>query len=363
MRRALELAEAGIGAVEPNPPVGAVVVDREFRLLGEGRHKRYGGPHAEVNALNAAGELARGAMLFVTLEPCNHQGQTPPCTAAIERAGVACVVVATKDPARHGGQSGLERLRALGIDVKIGVLEEEARRLIAPFTKLVTAGRPFVHAKWAMSLDGRIATRFGESQWITSEESRAVAHRLRGRMDAIVVGIGTAIADNPRLTARPPGPRTATRIVLDSRARLPLDLQLVQTARETPVLVCCSREAPLARRRALESAGVELLECECGDDGRPLWGVLLEELGRRRMTNVLVEGGSEVLGSCFDAGAVDQVHVFIGAKILGGRDSLSAVAGSGCARLFDAYTLDSLNFLKLGKDAYFQGNVACHERG
>ncbi len=358
MRRAIELAEQGVGAVEPNPPVGAVVVDDELQLLGEGAHERFGGPHAEVNALQAAGEAACGATLFVTLEPCNHRGQTPPCTTGIEQAGVSRVIVATADPARHGDQSGAERLRSQGIEVDLGLLQDDAQRLIAPFTKLVTTGRPFVHAKWAMSLDGRIATRTGDSQWITSEESRAVVHQLRGRMDAIIVGIGTALADDPRLTARPPGSRVPARIVLDSRARLPLDSQLVRTARDIPVVLACGSHAPCDATEALQRAGVGIIACETDAAGRPQWSALLDELGRRRMTNVLVEGGSEVLGSCLDAKAADWAHVFIGTTVLGGRDSLSPVGGEGCARIADAFDLESAVFLKTGKDAYVQGRLA-----
>jgi diaminohydroxyphosphoribosylaminopyrimidine deaminase/5-amino-6-(5-phosphoribosylamino)uracil reductase len=209
-----------------------------------------------------------------------------------------------------------------------------------------------------MSLDGRIATSTGDSQWITSEEARAVAHQLRGRMDAIVVGIGTALADNPRLTVRPPGPRTPTRIVMDSRARLPLSSQLVQTAAEAPVLVYCTTQVPHASVAALEQAGVEVLQAEPAPVGRPSWGALLDELGRRRMTNVLVEGGSEVLGSCFDDGCVDAVHVFLGNKILGGRGSLSPVGGKGCSRIAEALSLESAEFLKMGMDVYLHGRLA-----
>ncbi len=361
MRRAIALAERGRGAVEPNPPVGAVVVDGQLQLLGEGAHERFGGPHAEINALREAGSAARGAMLFVTLEPCNHRGQTPPCTAAIEQAGITRVVVATEDPARHGDQSGVARLRSQGVEVDVGLLRDDAQRLIAPFTKLVTTGRPFVHAKWAMSLDGRIATRTGDSQWITSEESRAAVHQLRGRMDAIIVGIGTALADDPRLTARPPGPRVPTRIILDSCARLPLGSQLVRTARDIPVLLVCGSHAPRDATDALQQAGAEVVSCETDAAGRPQWKALLDELGRRRMTNVLVEGGSEVLGSCLDAKAADWAHVFIGTKVLGGRNSLPPVGGEGCARIADAFDLESAVFRKMGKDAYIQGKLVPSE--
>ncbi len=357
MRRALELASQGIGAVEPNPPVGAVVVDDSLRLLGEGFHEGFGGLHAEVNALRAAGESARGSQLFVTLEPCNHQGQTPPCCDAILQAGIKRVVVGAADPASHDDVTGIPRLRDAGVDVEVGLLAREARVMIAPFTKLMTKGHPFVHVKWAMSLDGRIATRTGDSKWISGEESRAVVHQMRGRMDAIIVGIQTALADDPELTARPPGPRTATRIVLDSTARLPLESQLVRTAREAPVLVFCGSQANADAIDSLTKAGVEVVRCPESEDQRPGWGMMLDELGHRQMTNVLVEGGSEVLGTCLDANVVDWAHVFVGPKILGGRDSLSPIGGVGSAQLADAFDLEPASFLKLGNDVYIEGPV------
>src|SRR4051794_5088755 len=207
MRRALDLAERGRGFVEPNPVVGAVVV-RDGSLVGEGWHERYGEAHAEVNALSAAGEAARGATLYVTLEPCCHHGKTPPCTDTVLRAGVRRVVAAMLDPFPRVAGGGFAVLLAAGVDVAVGVCEAEARRLNAPYLTLLTHGRPHVHAKWAMTLDGKIATRTGQSQWISNEASRRRVHELRGRMDAVVVGIGTVLADDPMLTARPPGPRS-----------------------------------------------------------------------------------------------------------------------------------------------------------
>jgi len=236
MRRALQLAEQGRGFVEPNPLVGAVVV-RDGRAVGEGWHQRYGQAHAEVNALAAAGDAARGATLYVTLEPCCHHGKTPPCTDAVLRSGVRRVVAAMYDPFPQVAGHGADLLRAAGVVVEVGLGEAEARRLNAPYLKLLATGRPYVHAKWAMTLDGKIATRTGDSKWISNEASRHRVHALRGRMDAILVGIGTALADDPQLTARPPGPRTPARIVLDSHGRLPPTSLLAQTARTTPVLV------------------------------------------------------------------------------------------------------------------------------
>src|SRR6516165_11597427 len=236
MARALELAERGRGYVEPNPLVGAVVV-RDGKIIGEGWHQHYGEAHAEVYALAAAGEPAQGATLYVSLEPCCHHGKTPPCTDAVLRAGIRRVVAAMPDPFPAVAGKGAEQLRQAGVPVEFGVGETEARRLNAPYLKLLATGWPWVHAKWAMSLDGKIATRSGDSRWISNETSRRRVHELRGRMDAIIAGIGTVLADNPQLTARPPGPRTPARIVLDSQGRIPDDAIVVQSARITPTII------------------------------------------------------------------------------------------------------------------------------
>src|SRR5438876_5484673 len=228
MRRALELAARGRGAVEPNPLVGAVVLDAAGQLVGEGWHRKFGAAHAEVNAFAEAGDQARGGTLVVTLEPCCHHGKTPPCTEAVLRAGIRRVVAAMPDPFPQVAGRGADLLRTAGVHVEFGVGKAEARRLNAPYLKLLATGRPYVHAKWAMTLDGKIATRSGNSKWISGEASRRRVHELRGRMDAIVVGIGTALADDPLLTARPPGPQTPLRVVLDSRGRTPLTSKLAQ---------------------------------------------------------------------------------------------------------------------------------------
>ncbi len=260
MTRALELAERGRGYVEPNPLVGAVVV-RDGRMVGEGWHQRYGEAHAEVNALAAAGEAARGATLYVTLEPCCHHGKTPPCTDAILQAGVARVVAAMTDPFPEVAGKGLSILQAAGVTVVVGLGEKEARRLNAPYLKLLTTGRPYIHAKWAMMLDGKIATRTGDSKWISGEESRRRVHELRGRMDGIIVGIGTALADDPLLTVRPPGARVPTRIILDSHARLSPHSRLVQTAKEAPVMVVTIRPATDEPVRVLKKSGMRGAVC------------------------------------------------------------------------------------------------------
>jgi diaminohydroxyphosphoribosylaminopyrimidine deaminase/5-amino-6-(5-phosphoribosylamino)uracil reductase len=353
MRRALALAEQGRGAVEPNPLVGAVVVHNGV-CIGEGWHQRYGGPHAEVHALAAAGEAARGATLYVTLEPCCHHGKTPPCTDAVMRAGIARVVAAMADPFPQVAGKGAELLRQAGVVVEMGLCEAEARRLNAPYLKLLSRGRPYVHAKWAMTLDGKIATRTGDSKWISNEASRRRVHELRGRMDAIIAGIGTVLADDPLLTARPPGPRTPARIILDSRGRLPGGSQLARTARETPVVIVTEMDLPEGRATELRSLGCEVLSFPFPGT-KPALPWVLDQLGRRRMTNVLVEGGSEVLGSFRDAGEIDEVHAFIAPKLAGGAAAVTAMAGLGCESIAQALPLREWRVEMIDGDMYVHG--------
>jgi diaminohydroxyphosphoribosylaminopyrimidine deaminase/5-amino-6-(5-phosphoribosylamino)uracil reductase len=351
MRRALDLAERGRGFVEPNPLVGAVVV-RDGRVIGEAWHEWFGQAHAEMTALAAAGDVARGATLYVTLEPCCHQGKTPPCTDAVLRAGIRRVVAAMADPFPQVAGKGIAHLRTAGVEVVVGEQEAQAQRLNAPYLKLLTTGRPYVHAKWAMSLDGKIATRTGDSKWISNEASRKPVHDLRGRMDAVIVGIGTALADDPRLTARPPRQRTATRIILDSQGRLPLTSLLVQTARETPTLIVTTE----ARADPFVALGCEVLSLPAANS-RPAVDELLDELGRRRMTNVLVEGGAAVLGSFLDARAVDEVHVFLAPVLIGGTDAKPAIGGLGLERVADALRLAEWSSEVLAGDLYLHGWV------
>ncbi len=349
MRRALELAERGRGAVEPNPLVGAVVV-RNGAMVGEGWHGRCGGPHAEVNALAAAGDAARWATLYVTLEPCCHHGKTPPCTDAVLRAGVRRVVAAMADPFPQVAGKGVELLRAAGVEVDVGLCGDEAARLNAPYLALLRLGRPYVHAKWAMSLDGKIATAGGESKWISGRPAREVVHRLRGRVDGILVGAGTVRADDPRLTARPPGPRVATRIVLSGSGVLLPGCQLLRTAGEVPVLVA-----------TLEGKGTEARAAGCevvglpAEGGRPSVRALLAELGRRRMTNMLAEGGAAVFGSLCDARLIDEWHVFVAPTVLGGGAALSPVGGAGAADMSRAWRLARWEHQAVGDDAYLHG--------
>lgn len=355
MRRALELGERGRGFVEPNPMVGCVIA-RGAEIIGEGWHRAFGQPHAEVEALRLAGHRASGATMYVTLEPCCHHGKTPPCTRAVISAGIRRVVVAMRDPFPLVAGQGLSELENAGIEVTVGLMEKESRSLNAPYIKLINQNRPWVIAKWAMTLDGKIATYTGDSRWVSSELSRERVHRLRGRVDAIVVGIETARSDDPLLTARPPGPRTAVRIVLDSLGRLPLHSQLVRTAREVPVLVAVSCQASAEARTQLESCGCEVIECP-GESHAERLIALLDELGRRRMTNVLFEGGSHVFGSLFDHQLVDEVHAFIAPKIVGGLNGRTPVGGIGVERLVHAQVLRNVTWEKIGDDLYVYGRL------
>jgi len=339
MLRAIGLARRGEGWVEPNPKVGAVVLARDGLTIAEGWHKRFGCDHAEVMALAAAGTAARGSTLCVSLEPCAHVGKTPACTDAILAAGIRRVVVAAADPSPHASGAGIERLRAAGVEVEVGLHEPEAVRLTAPFRTLVTQGRPWIIAKWAMTLDGKIATRTRQSRWISSESSRRLVHALRGRVDAIMVGANTAIADDPLLTPRPPGPRKPLRVVLDSHARLPIGSRLVRTARESPVLVIVGPDADGDRLRRLIGAGCEV-EVSPGDDPAARLEHALLALGRRTLTNVLVEGGSTLFGALFDAGRIDEVWAFVAPKVIGGAEAIGVVGGEGVSEMHASTMID-----------------------
>ena len=356
MRRALNLARQGEGYVEPNPMVGCVII-QEDSIVGEGWHRAFGKCHAEVEAIANAGSSARGGTLIVTLEPCCHHGKTPPCTAAILAAEIQRVVVAVADPFPKVSGGGIKLLRDAGIEVQVGLEEDAAQQLVAPYRKLVTQAKPWIIAKWAMTLDGKVATRSGDSKWITNPSSRAIAHQLRGRVDAIVVGSRTARVDDPLLTARPAGPRTAVRIVLDSSGSSLLpSSQLVQTAAELPTLVVTHDEPPGAARNTLEAAGCEVLTISAGSRAEQL-DLLLTELGQRRMTNILIEGGGDLLGAAFDARIIDEVHAFIAPKLLGGAAAKTPLAGHGRELVGDASLLESLECEEVDGDIYLHGRL------
>jgi diaminohydroxyphosphoribosylaminopyrimidine deaminase/5-amino-6-(5-phosphoribosylamino)uracil reductase len=333
--------------------MAGAVIEREGRVVGLGHHARFGGPHAEVSALEQAGEAARGATLYVTLEPCCHQGKTPPCTEAILRAGISRVIASIRDPFPRVAGGGLAQLRGAGVEVELGLRAVAAAELNAPYLKRTIVGLPYITAKWAMTLDGKTAVADGHSQWISSAGSRRRVHQLRGRMDAIIVGIGTVMVDDPLLTARPPGPRVAARVVLDSLCRLPPSSQLARNAREVPVLVAVSPQAPEDRKAALRDLACEVLICP-GPQRVPI-RPLLEELGRRGMTNVLLEGGGLVLGSFLDAGEVDEVDAFIAPIVEGGDHTRTPARGRGVPRMTDAARLDRVRHETIDGDLMVHG--------
>lgn len=352
MHQAIALAERGRGWVEPNPLVGALVV-RDGKIFGEGWHERFGGPHAEIHALEQAGAAAQGATIYVTLEPCCHQGKTPPCTNAIIQAGIKRIVAAMRDPFPQVDGGGFAQLQRAGIEVVANVGEAEARALNAPFLKLLRTGKPWVIAKWAMTLDGHTATASGDSKWISNEQSRAKVHELRGRMDAIIVGIGTVLADDPMLTARPPGARMAARVIFDSKLRIPANSQLVRTAAEVPVLIFHQEAVAAAAKKNLERSGCQCIAVTA--EAGTMVHTALEELGKRRFTNVLIEGGPHLHGSFFDAGEVDEVWAFIAPKIIGSADARAPVSGLGAQLIEKTSALTDVQLERFGDDVLMRG--------
>ncbi len=364
MRRALDLAIRGLGRVEPNPMVGCLVVC-DGREIGQGWHQRFGGPHAEVNALSAlAPEQICRSDLYVTLEPCAHHGKTPPCLDLLLKLQPKRVIVAMLDPFPEVSGRGVSGLRAAGIRVDVGCLEAEARYLNAPYLKRIVKGLPWVIAKWAMTLDGAIATGTGDSKWITGERARQYAHELRSRVDAIVVGSETVLRDDPLLTARlPPSfevPRVAARVVLDRRMRIPLNSQLVRTANVIPTFLVTSQKAIEAEsQRALElrRTGVELLPVFADDKTGGL-GAVLELLSEHGATNVLVEGGGKLLGAFFDGGWVDQVDCFIAPRILGSENATRPIAGKLRTWMSQSQQLDRVTLESFGMDFHVRGYMS-----
>lgn len=354
MRRAIELAQNATGRTSPNPLVGAVVV-REGRIVAEGWHRKAGTPHAEVHALNMAGELAKGATVYVSLEPCAHYGRTGPCAKALVEAGVSRVVIAMTDPNPKVAGKGIEILKKAGVEVVTGVLEKEAKELNEVFLKWITTGKPFVALKTAMSLDGKIATASGESQWITNEKSRYEGHRLRDIYDGILVGINTVLQDNPSLTTRlrEYQGQNPVRIILDSQARLPLDSKLAADG-AARTIVAVSAKAPADRVEALKKAGLEILTA--GTDMVDA-AELMHQLGAMGITSVLVEGGGRVNFSLLEAGLVDRVYAFVAPKLIGGSKALTPVEGAGFDKLSQAVELVDIKTRLLGDDVMITGRV------
>jgi diaminohydroxyphosphoribosylaminopyrimidine deaminase/5-amino-6-(5-phosphoribosylamino)uracil reductase len=351
----LELAALAKGKTSPNPMVGAVVV-RDGLVLGEGYHHEAGTPHAEILALRQAGLRARGATLYVSLEPCCHFGRTPPCTEAIIRAAIKRVVAATPDPNPLMAGNGLQALQQAGLEVRSGVLDAEARRLNEAFFKYIVARQPFVTLKAGMSLDGKIATRSGDSKWITGPESRNLAQHVRAENDAVLVGIGTVLADDPLLTVRLPGAeKKPLRVVADSSLRIPLESQLVQTARDYPAAVAVVEgQCPPGKKEMLMERGVEVWELP-GVDGLVDIQALLREMGRRELVSLLLEGGSLLNANFLKARAVDKFIFFVAPGIIGGNGAPGPFGGAGAATLAEALQLTALECQKIGADLMITG--------
>jgi diaminohydroxyphosphoribosylaminopyrimidine deaminase / 5-amino-6-(5-phosphoribosylamino)uracil reductase len=360
MSLALQLAAHGRGFVEPNPMVGCVVVEND-ELLTSGYHHYFGGPHAEVDTLSKCDpNRLSNSTVYVTLEPCSHFGKTPPCVDLLLHHRPKRVVVAMQDPFGEVSGRGIQALRHQNIEVEVGVLQDRAQELNAPYLKLIATGMPWVVAKWAMTLDGAIATRDQDSKWISNELSRGVVHQLRSVMDAVIIGIGTAIADDPLLTTRLPDgarpARIATRVVVDRECRLLPTSKLVSSIAEGPVLVACSEKAEPERARILRSAGCEVLIIP-EPELRSSLDFVLKELGRRRFTNVLLEGGGTLLGHAFDRGHIDQVHCFVAAKLAGGAKATRPLAGVGKSLMKEADELYNTTIETLGDNVHIQGMV------
>lgn len=355
MERALALAARGFGRTSPNPLVGTVVV-RDGEVVGEGWHARYGGPHAEVNALEAAGEKAKGATIYVTLEPCNHHGKTPPCTEALIRSGIRRAVIAMEDP-NPRASGGIARLLEAGIEVETGVCEKDARKLNAPFIKMLETGLPWVVLKSAMTLDGMVATRNGDSKWVTGEVARAWCHEhLRQRLDAILVGSGTVRADNPSLTCRLScgGGRDPIRIILASSLDLAPEALVVSGKSEAKSLLVCAEGVNPVKKKPFLAKGAEILEIPLGEDGGLDLRILMNRLGAMGIQSLLVEGGAKVAASALKSRIVDALVFFYAPKVLGG-EGLPVFCGKGPERMSESIAIRDMEIFQTGEDLRVEG--------
>ncbi len=355
MAEALRLAQRARGRTSPNPMVGAILV-KDGRVVGTGYHPKAGEPHAEIFALRQAGPEARGATMYVTLEPCSHHGRTPPCVDAIIEAGVTEVHIAMIDPNPLVAGRGKAALEAAGIRVVVGEHEAEARALNEAFVHWITTGTPFVMAKFAMSLDGKIATHTGDARWISGPASRRFTHELRDQVDAILVGAGTVLADNPQLTTRldREDVRHPLRVILDSRGRIPLNVRVYDPTLPGRTLVATTAAMPPSHRETLLAQGVDVWVLP-DEDGRVSLTALLKRLGEHEVTTLLVEGGSTVLGAFFDQGLIHKVLAFIAPVIIGGNEAPTPVGGQGVKRLASAWRLDRVELKRLGEDVLIIG--------
>jgi diaminohydroxyphosphoribosylaminopyrimidine deaminase/5-amino-6-(5-phosphoribosylamino)uracil reductase len=355
MKRALELAKKGIGYTNPNPLVGAVIVKND-RVIGEGYHEKYGSHHAEVNAFQNAAEDVAGATMYVSLEPCSHFGKTPPCANAIVEKGIKKVIIGLKDPNPLVAGKGIEILRSNGIEVVTGVLEEEGRKLNEIFLKYITTKLPFCILKTAMTLDGKIATHTGDSKWITNEMSREFVHQLRHRVSGIMVGIGTILADDPMLNTRLKNGEGSDphRIVVDSKARLPLEARILSMQSNANTILATTEHADKEKIKLLEEKGVEVIITPLVN-GKVDLKTLMRELGERKIDSVLLEGGGSLNYSALEAGIIDKVYSFIAPKIIGGSEAKTPVEGKGMAYIKDAIQLHDIEIQNFDQDILIEG--------
>ena len=353
MTLALELAEKGRGRVEPNPMVGSILV-KDGRIIGKGYHQVFGGAHAEVHAIREGGENCKGATLYVSMEPCAHFGKTAPCVDAIIKAGIKRVIAAVADPNPITCGKGIQILQGSGIEVQLGVMESQAKRLNAPFFKLMKKGLPYTVVKWAMSLDGKIATHTGDSKWITSEESREYVHTIRGQVDGIMVGINTVLRDDPLLTCRLKGGRNPKRIIIDSNASLPLHSRLVKTIHESEIIVAVNRSAQRENIERLDQLGCKIIQTGNENNLVDLKEVF-RRLGEMQLTNILVEGGSSIITSVIEDRLADKIMVFIAPIIIGGYGARSPVLGNGIDKICDAVKITDITVKMFSNDILVEG--------
>ncbi|WP_434631585.1 bifunctional diaminohydroxyphosphoribosylaminopyrimidine deaminase/5-amino-6-(5-phosphoribosylamino)uracil reductase RibD [Thermoanaerobacterium thermosaccharolyticum] len=354
MKRALQLAKLGLGHTNPNPLVGAVIV-KNGRIIGEGYHEYYGGPHAEINALKSAKEDVKGAQLYVTLEPCCHYGKTPPCVDAIVKSGIKDVFIAMEDPNKLVSGKGIKHLKEAGLNVYTGLLKGEAEKINEIFIKYITTKKPYVILKSAMTIDGKIATNTGDSKWITNEKSREHVHKMRGYVMAIMVGVNTVIKDNPYLTARIDGFKNPLRVVVDSRGRIPLDANVV-IDKSAKTIVATTDMMPDEKVKALKDSGVDVIVFDKLNNEVDL-KKLMDMLGERGIDSVIIEGGGTLNYSALKEGIVDKVMFYIAPKIIGGSNSLTPVEGKGIDLIKDAIMIEKLDVKRFDDDILIEGYI------
>lgn len=357
MNRALDLAKRGMGYTNPNPMVGAVIV-KDKKIIGEGYHKKYGGPHAEINAFNNCIADPKGSTMYVTLEPCSHHGKTPPCANAIVKKGIKKIVIAMEDPNPQVAGRGINILRQNGVEVVTGVLEKESQRLNEIFIKYITMGLPFCIMKTAMTLDGKIATHREDSQWITGEAARKNVHFLRHGVSAIMVGIGTVLADDPRLTSRLEGlvGKNPIRVIVDTRGRIPLNSKVLQCDKDHRTILVTTELTDKMKISSIEKTGAQVLMTPIKDKYVDL-SYLMEALGEQKIDSVLLEGGSTLNYSALKAGIVDKVISYIAPKIVGGATAKTPVGGEGISLMKDAILLRNMSFKKIKDDLMIEGYI------